>query len=286
MPSSNHKLAFSTLGCPLWDLETIISHAVGTGFTAVDFRGYLGITSIYTTDEFGSGLKETVSAIRDAGLSVSCFSSSIHGCACDADKKDHNVRELDAYLALCDAFGTPFIRIFGGAIGDMDRQEAVAATVEHCSELVHRASGTGVSLLIETHDDWVNSGHIRDVITQVGSEHLGVVWDVNHTYRYGHETPLSTWITIGPWVRNTHWKDSFIIYGDPDRSQQLCMIGEGGLPLRDIYEILVSDEYDGYFTLEWEKKWHPELPAPEIAFPAFVAHIDTLYRRSLESGTQ
>ncbi len=41
------KLAFTTLGCPNWDLDTIISKAVKYGYDGVDFRGYLGEMDIY-----------------------------------------------------------------------------------------------------------------------------------------------------------------------------------------------------------------------------------------------
>ena len=36
------KLAFTTLGCPDWDLDTIISKAAEFGFDGVDFRGCRG----------------------------------------------------------------------------------------------------------------------------------------------------------------------------------------------------------------------------------------------------
>jgi hypothetical protein len=33
---------------------------------------------------------------------------------------------------------------------------------------------------------------------------------------------------------------------------------------------MISDGYEGYFSLEWEKKWHPELRDAEEEFPAYV----------------
>ena len=34
--------------------------------------------------------------------------------------------------------------------------------------------------------------------------------------------------------------------------------------------MLLDDGYDGYFALEWEKKWHPDLPEPEVEYPHFI----------------
>lgn len=36
--------------------------------------------------------------------------------------------------------------------------------------------------------------------------------------------------------------------------------GQGELDLRHMIELLAQDSYRGYLCLEWEKKWHPEIP--------------------------
>ena len=33
---------------------------------------------------------------------------------------------------------------------------------------------------------------------------------------------------------------------------------------------MLEDGYDGFFSLEWEKKWHPELPPVEDALERYV----------------
>jgi hypothetical protein len=38
----------------------------------------------------------------------------------------------------------------------------------------------------------------------------------------------------------------------------------------------MDDDYDGYFSLEWEKKWHPDLPEAEIAYPGFVRVMNSI----------
>jgi hypothetical protein len=34
---------------------------------------------------------------------------------------------------------------------------------------------------------------------------------------------------------------------------------------------LRNDGYQGYYSFEWEKLWHPELEEPEVALPAYVS---------------
>ena len=43
-------------------------------------------------------------------------------------------------------------------------------------------------------------------------------------------------------------------------------------------DALRAANYDGWYTLEWEKRWHPEIEGPEIAIPAFADFIRALDR--------
>ena len=36
---------------------------------------------------------------------------------------------------------------------------------------------------------------------------------------------------------------------------------------------LEQDGYAGCYSLEWEKKWHPELPDPEQEFPSYIKYM-------------
>ena len=76
------------------------------------------------------------------------------------------------------------------------------------------------------------------------------------------------------WIRHIHIKDHHrqkLASGQNNAGEiQLCLPGEGDVPIGPITRTLIEDGFDGYFSFEWEKKWHPELPEPEIAFPAYV----------------
>ena len=66
---------------------------------------------------------------------------------------------------------------------------------------------------------------------------------------------------------------------DTDRGYQLCLLGEGDVPLQQMLQLLVEKGYDGYFTLEWEKKWCPEIEEPEIAFKQYVGFMKSSFAR-------
>jgi sugar phosphate isomerase/epimerase len=266
------KLAFTTLGCPKWDMETIVSRAVEYGFDGVDFRGYLGELNIYRLPEFTTAAEETARRFRVAGLAIPCFSSSVRLMPKKGEDLQAGLSEIKAYAMLCRRFQAPFIRIFGGAIGDTPRPEAVKIAAANLRELVKAVDGHGIQLLVETHDDWLDCHHLAAVLETAGTPSAGIVWDTHHPYRMRGEAPSETCAVLGKRIRYTHWKDSRP-QPHSERSYQLCLVGAGDIPMREMLASLTGIGYDGYLTLEWEKMWVPEIEEPEAAFPAFVKHM-------------
>ena len=264
------KLAFSTLGCPEWDMDTIISRAMEYGFDGVDFRGYRGELDVFKLDEFSTKARENAQRFRDAHLEIPCFSSSVRiSFDSSASKRDKNINELKSYARLCEIFNASYIRIFGGHFAEIHREQAVEIAAKELKQLATIAEDFNVMLLLETHDDWLDCHLLKSLMEQVDSPSVGILWDTHHPYRFVGEEPTETWQTIGKWIRYTHWKDS---YSDESAEEgyRLCLIGDGDTPLTRIYSVLKDGNYDGYMTLEWEKMWHPEIEEPEVAFPVFI----------------
>lgn len=262
------KLAFTTLGCPKWDLDTIITQAKKSGYDGVDFRGYQGELQVYKLPEFTSGARETAKRFADAGLEVPCFASSARVYAKPAEAID----EIRQYAAICKVFGSPLIRVFGGDTKNTPRPEAVKVAVRTLKEAAPIARDHGVKLVLETHDSWLACEMVRSVMEGVDSPNVGVLWDVHHPWRMIDEAPEKTWATLGRWIAYTHVKDSRPKPPAPgkERDYQLCLPGDGDIPLAAIFSVLKKGGYQGYLTLEWEKQWHPEIEEPEVAFPRYA----------------
>lgn len=260
------KLAFTTLGCPNWDLDTIISRAKEYGYDGVDFRGYGQELAIYKLPEFSAGAARTARRFQEAGLEVSCFSSSVRLFPGSAE----GLEEISGYTELCRLFGTSQIRAFGGKIGETPEEKALqtaADTLHRAAEIAHPS---GVTIVVETHDDWLDCRLMRRLMERVQSlPNVGVLWDVHHPYRMLGEKPETTWQVLGQWIRNTHVKDSRLVPGSKTEHHYV-LPDEGDIPLRKIVNVLRQGGYNGYLTLEWEKRWHPDLAEPEVAFPRYV----------------
>ena len=50
------------------------------------------------------------------------------------------------------------------------------------------------------------------------------------------------------------------------------LLGEGELALHVVRAIalLGGRGFDGYVSVDWEKQWHPEIAAPEVALPHYA----------------
>ena len=294
MSRNSMKLSTSTLGCLKWGLPEVINKLVNYGYDGVDFRGLRGELSLWKLPEFSSNLSESATRIRDAGLTVSCISSGIHLTEQSSAKVAEYDDELKHTLAVCDKLDCRQIRIFGGALSscgnatESERDSVLPRVAERLCNLAENAakSSRSVKLLVETHDDFISSEHIGALLESANSNNVECCWDIKHTCWVARETPQATWKRLKPWITNTHWKDVQPVTGGGQNATQsaerikdtgrLCPMGQGVLPLKETVNLLQTDGYNGWFTFEWEKLWHPHIEEPEISFPGFVNFMRAL----------
>ena len=269
------KLAFSTLGCPDWDLNMVISKAAEFGFDGIELRGILKELDIARLPEFSTGAKETLAQFEDAGLEIACFSSSVMMSNSGSAIKTESLDEIKRYADLCDSFNTNCIRIFGGKIGGMSWEEAIADAANNLEKMTGIIKNSNIKIVVETHDDWMKGENFRKLMKIVNSEKVGILWDVNHPFMFIREKPEKSWQEMGDWVHHTHWKDSYVDENS-EHGFLPCLMGDGILPHQEIFDVLKAGGYSGYLSLEWEKRWHPDIPGPEIAFPHYLKYMKDL----------
>jgi len=266
------KISFTTLACPAWDLETIISRGSEYGYDAVDFRGLGEEMRVYRLPAFGAQAEQTRRRLADAGLAVSAFSSGARMFSVDQAERAGHLDEVARYAELCGTFGVDYIRVFGGKLKGTAVQEAVKISIEALEKMAAAARPRWIA--VETHDDWINTAMLAGVLERVQAENVGVLWDLHHPFRMGGESPAQSYRNIGRYVCCTHVKDS---KPTDDEGYVPVLPGEGGdVPLREMVSLLKAGGYDGYLTLEWEKRWHPEIAEPEEALPAYAKFLREL----------
>ena len=259
-------LAFSTLGCPAWEWPKILEFAESHGFAAIELRGLMGSMDLPARPEFApERIAQSKKEIAAHGLKIANIGSSaaLH----DADPAKHAQQLADAkrFIDLAAALGSPYVRVFGNEIKG-PKEEVVARVAAGLHELGEYAGPRGVTVIIESHGDFVDSPTLKEVLTRADSPHAALLWDAHHTYADGHEQPEDTVRELGSWIRHTHLKDSV----PAGKERKYVLTGRGDVPIERQVQALRKIGYKGYFCFEWEKAWHPDLADPEIAFADYA----------------
>ena len=275
------KFSFTTLGCPDWDLDTLIKKGVAFGYDGVDFRGLEESIDITTLPEFTTRLAQTNSKFNDAGLAVCGISSSIQ--ICQPEDRESNLEEAKRTIPLCHELGVPQVRVFGRGNAKRHSKEALADIARSMmEELLDLDGADEIRWLFETHDVWIKASDCKLLLDRIPQSNFGALWDIGHTSRVGGESPSESCAAMGSRVGYVHLKDA--VY-EPDHEEAMkdgwryVPPGTGQLPLAEGVALLQEMGYDGWIMFEHEKRWHRELEEPETIFPGFIQWIHPLVGR-------
>ena len=263
------KLAFSTVGCPDFQWSDIYSMAKDLGFDGIEVRGLGREISTFNMQPFSEGeIDQTVKKLAELRLSIPCLSS---GCPLSiAENRDRNVAELTDYIHLAKKLNTPFVRVMGdvGAApaGEVDDE----LVKEQLRALIPEAEACGVMLLVETNGVYADTARLRDLLTDLASDSVGVLWDLHHPYRFMGETPEQTLTNLGYYIKHVHIKDS--VYRDGVLTYR--MMGEGDLPIADMMLALRSINYEGFVSLEWVRYWSKDMYDAGVVFPQYIHYME------------
>lgn len=254
------RLAFSTLGCPGWPLEQVATAVRTYGYEGVELRLLDG--EIIPPD-----LDPTARArIRQAlaGIPIVVLGTSCRFNAPSRAERQASEETARQYLALARDLGAPAIRVFGGQPpAGVDLATVAGWVAESLARLAPEAERLGVRVLLETHDAFSAGETVGRVLRQVDSPWVGALWDIRHPFRTG-EPIAATLAALEGFIHHVHVGDG---RRRPDGGWETTLLGEGEVPVREMLHALASRGYQGYLSVEWEKKWHPEIPEPEVALP-------------------
>jgi len=260
-------LAFSTLACPGMSLADAVSLGRSAGYEGVELRL---VDGELIDPDLPAAERTRVKRIADrAGLPVVAVDSSIRLTDDDPGPR------LARFLELASDWQAPLVRVFGGALpaADPDRRDKLAGAARVLEAAVPAAERLGVRIGVETHDAFSSSAVLAELLALVSSPVVGAVWDSHHPHRMG-ESPGQVWGNIGPRVLLAQVKDA---RADPVGKDgwQLVLLGQGEVPVREMLSLLAAGGYPGWISVEWEKRWHPEIEPPEVALPQHLSVLRT-----------
>ena len=268
------KLAYSSLACPGWSVEQEVEAIGRYGFDGIEWRLVDGqLLGMETPDAI---IKRLIAVSRAEGVRAVALDSSCRMTQFGEAAQAATLSEARFMVDLAAELGAPFIRVFGGELAaGVSVDEALPAAAETLRAAASYAAEHGVGVLVETHDAvWSHSAAAAALARMADTPAAGVVYDMLHPRRMG-ESVAETLEHLGEQIRLVHVKDGRRP-ADGSVDWPLCMIGEGDMPLGEILAGLRARQYAGWYTFEWEKKWHPELAEPEVALPQAAAALRAL----------
>lgn len=256
------KLCFSTIGCPDWRFADIVSAAKDLGYSAIEIRGIEGEIYAPAIKELTDDFPRTKELLDRTGIKIAMLTSG--AALADHSVKGKSVDEAKAYIDLAAKVGAEFVRVMS-----TDKPYFDGGDIELCKkqfeEVVKYADGSGVTPLMETNGLFIDTALLSRFLEEVGGCG-GALWDVHHPYRFNGESVDTTIANLGSKIKYVHLKDSVIEKG----KVSYRMMGYGDVPVKEAVAALRYNEYPGYYTLEWVKRWNKELEDAGIVFAHYA----------------
>jgi sugar phosphate isomerase/epimerase len=276
-PSSGRlPIGFSTLGSPAWAWLPTLDFAAAHGYAALELRGIRDQMDLTKVPELEPArLAQTQRELREHGLVITDLGASANLHDLDAARHDPQMAEARRFIDLATAMRVPFVRVFGNKYdAQVPRERTLRQIGESLHELGEYGRPRNVTVLLESHGDFTDSPTLLEIMRLADSPNVAILWDAHHTFAFGNEQPETTVRAIGQYIRHTHLKDSVPAGAD----RKYVLTGTGNVPVRRQVDVLSRSGYRGYYCFEWEKRWHPEIEEPEVAFAQFATVVSGYMR--------
>jgi len=264
------KLSFSTLGCPEWSFNEIISTAKDLALDGVEIRGLAKeIFAPHIKEFLPENIEKTKGKLNLTGLEIPILTSG--SALADEEHGQTAYNEAYEYVNLASSLGSKYIRVMG-----TNRPEPTFGNFRQAAklykDLCEYAKQKKVMPLIETNGILASSKEMLEFLKETDSSNMGVLWDIHHTVRYYYEKPDETVNALGKYIKHVHVKDSAV----RDSKIEYRMMGYGDIPVLDSINALKKIGYDGYLSLEWLKRYNPDLQEPAIVFSHYANYINNV----------
>lgn len=268
------KLAFSTLGCPDWDLDTVIGAARKFGYDAIELRALAGSLDLLKRAEFtGPQFARTKASFADEGIQICCVDTSCTFHSPSASERANQVSIALAHAELASNLDAPLIRVFPDKIQPGAQRGETRDWIAECLYEVAKQIPDKVDVALETHGDFAKAEAAGEIVKLANHPKVKLIWDVANSVAAG-DTIEQAGRVVQPYLAHIHLRDAKPVTGSEHWLPVLA--GNGRVSFSKALAVIRELNYDGYVSFEWEKYWRPEIEAPEVALPDFVNAIRNL----------
>jgi sugar phosphate isomerase/epimerase len=248
-------------------LSQLMETATTYGYSGLELRVGVGHAHGVELSADSQQRAEWKCLAAESGIPIICLGVSI---ICSRPDSDKEIASALDYIKLASDVGAPILRIAGGKIpAGGTREQTLETIVSVLKAILPTARELGITIGIETHDDWADPAQMASLIRAVDDSHVIALWDVLHTKRRGLADPADVIAHLGPWIGHVHFHDASF---DSEHKEHKP-IGEGDLDFAKIAAALQSIRYKGYASGEWsgwEEPYETHLPRELKAFQSFM----------------
>lgn len=276
------RLAFSTLGCPNYELEDVLRAAREYGFAGVELRALGGGLDLLARPEFApSAVEGTRRRLEAEGLSVCCVDTSCVFHDRDVEERRRQVEAAVRHCELAAALGSTLIRVFPDKIQPGSTREETRGFVAESLHAVAERAPAGVRVGLETHGDFAAARETLEIVERAAHPSVAIIWDVANSLAAGSAIDEAARV-LAPRLAHVHLRDARPVEG---REHWLPVLaGRGRVPFDAAFDALRAIGYEGFVSFEWEKYWNPEIEEPEVALPDFAHAARRLLRKDVGAG--
>jgi sugar phosphate isomerase/epimerase len=272
------KLAFSTLGCPDWNLAQIVEAAQRFRYDGVELRAIDGSLDLLSRPEFRPDeIANTRRYFEDHAVSICCIDTSCTFHSLDRSERLAQVDLALAHAELAAQLGATLIRVFPDKIQPGATREQTRDFIAESLRRIADRLPSGLHVALETHGDFARTDAAAEIATLADHPRVKLIWDVANSVAAGDSIAHGA-RTTEPYLVHIHLRDARPVVGSEHWLPMLA--GRGCVPFAEAVAAIEILKFDGYVSFEWEKYWRPEIEEPEVALPDFVSAI-----RKLQSDT-
>lgn len=289
------KIAGHTMGTPEYTvLEAIkLFHDIGIdGAEIVVQDGYRSGISAACLPEELEAVKRTAA---ENGIEISAltpYNSYFNDLNDELRRKE--IDDICKVIDACQFLGAHYIRIYGGNLQAGDTEalpERRQRLVEAMRFLGDKAAEKDVTLVIENHFNTmcVSARESVDMIREINHPNVRILYDQANLSFTGKEDYQEAIAVQQDYVAYMHVKDLVFKEGvaftsdevsHPDESKRNVytrIVGEGVVPWPEILRSVRERGYDGWLSMEYERRWHPDdIPDASIGMKKGADYLKAL----------
>ena len=289
------KIAGHTMGTPEYTVLEAIALMEKIGADGIE---------IVVQDGYQSGIpchceQSQLEAIRQCAkehqIQIICLTPyNSYFNSLDEEQRQKELEDIKRVIDYCGFLGAKYIRIYGGnlAAGDRDHYEEKWNTlVRSLRELGDLAEKKGVTLVVENHFNTmtVSAKDSEALMKDVNHKAVRILYDqANLTFTEQEDYEEAIRIQQRH-VAYMHVKDLVFQEGksfassdvahpnDAERNVYTRIVGEGIIKWPEILRLVKEQGYDGWLSLEYERRWHPDdIPDASVGMKKSLEYLRSI----------